>query len=739
LIIEWHGEEYEFHVKELSGKADEWNRNSDADCPIFGADTESVETPQGYEPQCFTLSLGDDHNIYEELEPGCVSLFRFLSKMIVEYSGASLEEAGSVFCYFHNLEYDWLQLVKYDPLLLEMARIGQGPNKDVEVGTVGPYKIIMKKDALFRGSAPHFTLTLERREGRNKRTSFSIKFRDTFSFFPGSLAKASKDLKLPAKKERQADLGQRDYRKETLNADKIDFIDYALIDANNTRLMGEKIRDLHRAANMTKIRPSSPGFAINKLIHGMGPERSIISGVNDQKIMQLIFDCYRGGRTGGIVHGHVENINVYDFHSSYPSSFCSLPSFNANMAYVRVEELDLETVTEILRTTGNAFLRVSGTETDAKYPTLITQHNGKLTPVFGDFENIATTGYELYLGLQTSLTNVVVHEMVVLLDMDDHPFLPFKVFAESTYKEKAAATKGTVEYIGAKLGLNAPYGKLIESRQSALTSASDGLLHVYFIEGMEKDFGQYYYGKLIDAYEKGMTLNDDFENLLDEIAANFDEETIAGMKLKPLMDFPLSIRTYGAYAVPAAAALITGISRTRLCAGAKALLAIYWDTDSLFVNVPRGTTDTEINAKLTQTDSWLAGGAKPIRIGDELGDLDCECSNASGVLAGIKRYYLEGVDGEGNPVVKKATHGLPALQQENAKETLFALATGTGSRYVSKPRPMKARESKTPQEIGSFREKEYKPEFHLDERLVWEEVNGRWEGLLKHFERMDEK
>ena len=742
MKITWRDDTYDFNVTSLNGKADEWNRNSDADAPIFGADTESVETPKGYEPQCFTISSETDGSWYQELSPGCVALYPFL-QFIADNHGNRLEDMGKAFIYFHNLEYDWLQLIKYEPKLLEMARIGVSPSSPVTLQKINGYSVILKKEGLFKGSAPHFTLRLERQQG-GKRYGFDLKFRDTFSYFPSSLEKASKDLKLPVgKMQRQEDLGVRDFRLEELytdngkiiNEDKLYFIEYAKLDASNTRLIAEKIRDLHNEQDMTKIRPSSPGFAINCLLHNMGPDRSIISGTNDQDVMQLIFDTYRGGRTGGIYHGKVENIRVYDFHSSYPASMVSLPSFNENMAYVRVENLSLDNVMEILAQTGNAFLRISGTETSSNYPSIITMHNGKLTPIYGRFENIATTGPEFYLGMKTGLIDVTVHEMVVLLDMDDSPFLPFKEFAEGSYKDKAAALKGTVEYIAAKLKLNAAYGKLIESRHNALTSATDGFLFVPFLEGMEKDFGQYYYNKLVEAYEKDSTLEKEYESLCDELMVTFTEEQLSGMTRKMLMDFPLSGMIYGGYVVPAAASLITGISRTRLCAAMKATGALYWDTDSIFVQLDN---EMDIDALLQRSDDWLAGGIQKIRVGDELGDLDCECYNAKGVLAGTKRYYLEGVDEKGEPVLKKATHGLPALNMNEAKETLTNLATGKTAGYESRPKPTKPGETKNPEEIGAFRGKRYEPKFNLDSRLHWLKTEQGWMGSVKKLETMEQ-
>lgn len=744
MLIKWHGDEYEFAPRTLEGGVDRETKFSNIDAPIFGADTESVHLTDRYEPQCFTLSdpRGEDHLKY--LPEKDFAFHSFMRYMVGRF-GDYLIEAGNAFIFFHNLEYDWLQLVKNDPRLLEMARIGVGPNADVDLFRIGSFKISLKKDALFSGSAPHFTIHI-----RQGRTGCNLFFRDSFSFFPSSLAKVAKDLKLDvAKDERQEDLGLRDFR-QVADADpaKIYFETYAKKDSRVTQLAGERIRDLHIEARMTKIRASSPGYAIHLLYHMMKPGTVIKSGSWDQAIMQLIFDTYRGGRTGGIVHGRVKNVSVYDFHSSYPASMCSLPSFNENMAYVRLEDLRTENVLAILEETGNAFLRVSGTETDSEYPSLITTHNGKLTPIYGAFENIATTGVEFYVGMKSGgLTDVTVHECVVLLDMDENPVLPFKVFAETAYHRKANSAKGTTEYASAKLALNSAYGKLIESRTQTLISARDYGVYLPYIDGMEKDFGNYYYQKYLDAIEIGLTLEEKLDDLMGEILENFEEEVRSKMLHKMFGDYSISGRIYGRNVVPAAASLITAISRARLLAFIKVTGGLYWDTDSGFVQGEY--TDEEMNEILERSDEWLPANVKKLRVGDELGDLDCEIRSASGFLAGIKRYYLSKQDpcpdctgdpecprckGKGTvEIIKSAIHGIPALPKNRTEDVISFLATGQDFDYESKPKPMKANESKTIEEIGSFKSKRYKSAFHLDDRLQWIKTEEGWVGQLKPF------
>lgn len=732
MEVLWRNAEYEFRPKAIAGGGDNYTRYSNIDGNIYGADTESVQLDDRYEVQCFTVSSESkgEHLVY--VEPNAHAFPVFLEWFIREYE-EELFESKFHFMYFHNLAYDWLQLIKNDERLLEMAKIGVSPGEDIRLFKLDRFRIDLKKNSLFAGSAPHVKLKIAR-----GRESFTLLIFDTFSFFPSTLDSVAKDLKLNVEKmERQLDLGQVDYRSlPNDDEEKTYFEKYSKIDAQVTRLAGERIRELHRVAGMTKIRPSSPAYAISLLYHLMTEEQSIVTGTTDESIMQLILDTYRGGRTGGIYHGQVENISVLDFHSSYPASMLSLPSFNPNMVYYRLsgDELNLPNVIEIIEETGNAFLTISGTETDEKYPTLLTTHGGKLTPIYGAFENQSTTGYEFLVGVKSgTLIDITVHECVVCMDTDEDPFLPFHKFASSAYERKEQAEKGSVEYISAKLALNSAYGKLIESRSQTMLGASDARDYLPYIDGMEKEFGNFYYMEYMKALEEGKRLGDIYESLIDQLHENFEEDVCETMQNKMFGDFSISGRIYGRYVTPAGASLITGQSRARLLVGMKALDALYWDTDSLFVE--DAPSVEEINIRLRDVEHWLPLNAVPVRVGEKLGELDFEMVDGAGYLAGVKRYYL--VDELDNK--KKATHGIPALPKEKVEDVIRSLALGKDYSYESKPKPIKAKESKRKEDIGSFMSRHFNSQFHLDERLNWSRTRNGWKGTVKPFKDIDIK
>lgn len=742
MELDWRGNKYEFFPKSIKGGKDKWTNRSNINGNIYGADTESVQLDDRYECMCFQFSSesqGEDL-IYVDEKVNVLPVF--LEWFLENYEDELLEKKHH-FLYLHNLAYDWLQLIKNDPVLLEMAKIGVTPDSMTDLYTIRGFKITLKKHGIFTGTSPRIILRFQK-----GRQAFTLNIHDTFSFFPTSLEGLAKDLKLPLEKmERQEDLGQVDYRKLPKNDERKKYFEkYSRVDGKIARLAGEKIRELHILADMTKIHPSSPKYAISLLYSGMDDDQYIVTGSDNPKIMQLVVDTYKGGRTGGVYHGQVEDMSVLDFHSSYPGSMLSLPSFSQDMVYANLEgeELEFDNVIEILKETGNAFLLVSGTETDIKYPSLLRTLNNKLTPVYGDFERVATTGYEFLVGVQSGgLTNIVIHECVVLFDTEDEPFLPFKEFAIHAYKRKAAAVKGEVEYTSSKLALNASYGKLIESNGQTLIGASIGNDYLPYMSNMEKDFGSFYYTEYISALEKGYDEDKFYEWVTDQVADNFPDE-YETMELKMFSDFLIGTRTYGRFAVPAAASLITGCSRARLLAAMKALGAVYWDTDSVFI--PNLEADS-VNDKLLVTSEWLPMDAVPVQVGDELGELDFEMMNGFGYLAGTKRYYLRDELFESNVydekgkrlgVEKRATHGIPALPREQVEDVIRALALGSDYSYDSKPKPLKAKESKRKEDIGSFMSRHFRSQFHLDDRLDWVEVDGGWVGQVKDIHTMEE-
>lgn len=731
ITLHWRKNEYEFEYQTRGRLEETKTKYSTIAAPIWGADTESVLLPDGrYEVQCIQLS-GKLFGQHLEWLPSRESAFPLFCRLLLRAWTAE-EEPSQTVLYFHNLEYDWLQLVKDEEKLLAMAKVGVSPNSETYLTSIGSWKVYLDKNCIFTGNAPFIKLKFQlfeesRKKGRSGKT-FRVYIYDTFSYFPSSLKKLGKDLGLEEQKEeRQEDIGLRDYRLEGDNPDKRDFEQYAKQDAKVTRLAGEKIRELHELHGFMKIKPSAPSYAINALYKELPEGVKIKNGSDNPRHIQLALDAYRGGRTGGIYHGEVNNIWVLDFHSSYPASMLSLPSFSPDMAYIELENLELDYVMDILQETGNAFLRVSGTETNEKYPAFLQLIHNRLTPVYGHFEDLTVTGYEFYAAVKSGgLRDVVIHEAVVLLDMEADVYLPFREFALSGYQEKSLSEKGSLSYIAAKLKLNSAYGKLIESRAQKLLGLTDNAAMFPYLEGMEKDFAEYYYESYLECLETGQDENEWYYETTAQVLEEFDQDE-SEWKYQELTEFHVGGYVYGAFVVPAAASLITGCSRARLYCAMKATGALYWDTDSIFLEAE---SEEAIAEALAKTEEWLPDNAVPVRIGEELGEMDIEFRNGSGWLAGTKRYYLE-ADGQ-KP--KRATHGIPALDKDMTKDVIHALATGDDFAYQSKARPTKAKAAASVDDIGKFFSRQYVPKFRLDNRLSWEQTEKGWSGSVIEYQ-----
>lgn len=734
MIVNWRNKKYKFTPRTLVASKDKEGAGAKVtiDANIYAFDTESVSLPDRYEPLCYQLAGPDNKATITYLPERARTLEIIIDEFVRRFSWIEYDR-HYCFMYAHNLAYDWNQIIKQYPDLLAISRTGIGFKEDYLIYEKEDYQVILRKGGLFVGSAPHFTIQVK----ASKREWFDLMFRDTFSFFPVSLGRLTKDLGLVEKLERQEGLGQVDYR--TLpddDPDKIYFEEYAKIDAVATRLTAEKIRELHSHAGMSRIRVSSPGYAINKLYHSVPEGTEIVNGSDDPEIMQLVLDSYAGGRTGGVFHGQVDNITVLDFHSSYPASMVTLPSFAPTMEYIKHPEPESLTTDELLEMIDEChlFARVDGEETDSKYPALIRSVNKKLVPVFGKFEGIATTGVELSVGIRSgSLRIDRITELVLLVEMEEPAVLPFKEFVLDAYERKANAPKGSPDYLSAKLELNASYGKLIESRSETSVSDEVGNIILPYIEGQETEFGHIYYKEYIDSIREDSerTFIEYYPELVDGILDALEGDSISYANFNTLS---LTNLEYGRYVVPAGASLITATSRARLLAMMKGTGALYWDTDSIFI---RGFDLDRLTPELARASEWLPAFVLPLSIGEALGELDAEILNASGYLAGTKRYYLEGVDEDGNRVEKRALHGIPTAPFDIAGEMIKSLATGENFKYEGRQRPKGVKETKKADEVGRFFSRTYEAQFHLDTRLDWEEAPGGWVGKVKEMSEIE--
>jgi hypothetical protein len=219
-----------------------------------------------------------------------------------------------------------------------------------------------------------------------------------------------------------------------------------------------------------------------------------------------------------------------------------------------------------------------------------------------------------------------------------------------------------------------------------------------------------------------------------------------GLKLesRPFDKMDTSKKEFAPSAIPPAAALVTATSRARLRALIKCTGAIYWDTDSAFI---QGKSAEEIAACFELGTKWIHPAFVPLRFGSELGELDLELHDGSGYLAGTKRYFLTGRKGE-KEKIKSAIHGISNLYGTKDKDRIkrrYSEAVirrlaigGSGIRYKTKASPLKAKGNKD-KDVGRFERTSVAPNFKLDERLNWtrDDEKGGWIGSMKTFTEIE--
>lgn len=722
MILKWRNAEYTFIPKTFTANPDS-EKTADVLAPFFAMDTETVVDSTGRcEAICFQVSDGKTGAEWlEYLTSRTSALEPFLESFVAHYKDI-LTSNKTAFIFCHNLLFDWGMLCKDRADLMVILRTGSGIDQPILLYETADHTATLKKGGLFQGTAPYWEIEIK----FTKRIKCLLKFRDTYSYFPASLDSLGKSLNLSEiKLKRPEEIGTLDYRMlHPQDARRIAFEEYAKRDPLVTVLVAENIRTLHLQTSIQKIRVSSPSYAIAYLLHTTKRGTEFHQGVEDETIMQLIVDCYSGGRTGGILHGKVEGISVYDIHSSYPASMLTLPSFSGSTEYIRINprssEYSRADLMELMDT-NHCFVRVSGTETDDRHPALIQNVKGTLTPVRGQFYNIPTTGVELMVGIKSgSIAYWDITEMVILVETESGVLQPFKEFAESAYIRKAKAKSGTPEYVSAKLSLNSSYGKLIESRSPTHIASDDEGVLLPIDNRDPIKWAAFYFADYVAAQTEkaGCDYYDYIKGSIPELietipAAYLEWHCLGALNLQKL--------DYGRYVIPAAAALITATSRARLCVAMRALDAVYWDTDSIFL-IDGCSMDK--NVLLEVESETLPQFIQPVKIGNELGDLGVEIIGAHGYLAGTKRYWL--TDGKD---VKSAIHGMTGLKWEDRESALCLLATGSGLTYESKPRPLTPK-SANADSLGRFESHIISPRFHLDERLQWEYRDGAYHGTV---------
>lgn len=734
MLVKFRGQSVPYQPRLLEPKAPAKNQS----LPEFwlGLDTEAAPLDsERDEVQTIQVSDGlEDKLEYVKSGDGFRHFWSIIIRSLpVDVWKKTKSRPITVPVYCHNWEYDFHILIKDAPLpWVEQSKLNHFyPGFEAEVNAgMKKFRLVVEGGHMI-GNAPTLTVLVI-----HTKTNKQVRLRllDTFPFFPKALGTAAKDLGLQ-KGDRASLIGidwrtipyenfiiTRDENGRYCYVNRYMFEDYGKSDSRIVHALGGRIRQLHMVEGLTSLAVSGAGYAAKVLVKRL--KTPIYGGHGGRAAVQIALDAFHGGRSGRLVHGQVKDCFLYDFRSSYPSIQIGLPALHSDYTLVyRHNNLPLADFMELARKY-HGFARVSGVERDTKYPSLLSANEkGSIRPVVGEFDNIAATAGEIYLGITCGGLEITeVKECIFYAPKAglEHK-KPFEGFIARAWERKSSFEKGTIEYDAAKIQANSGYGKMIEHR-GAQTFFADDIQIKLKKTGEEGE---------VEARNFFLEVHPDYWFEYVEKWHNSIESDYPDPEYIDLKDLLNTQAEFGYYAIPQYAAWITGHAHARLVLLMRVLEAFKWDTDSATTYL---NEDKAAARFATITRDLLPDYIQELRLGENLGEIDLEARNMTGVILGNKRYYLEGeVNKEGiwKKDVKEGHHGLPGVDKKVLKPLLNQDETHRDSDgklfYISKPRPKKIRSTPDLSQVGKFYQKKYNPNF------IWNDNQDHTTGEYKPF------
>lgn len=393
---------------------------------IYGADSETIDG----KPLSFQF--------YSE-HTACDAIYfvneKSAAKSFLEWCGRRKRGVQHV-VYVHNLDFDLIEFLwGYHPKLI-------GPGGDFSF-TVGEWNI--------RGV--YGTPTFCRLSRGN---DLSIVLIDSFSFFRGSLAKASEifcpDLpKLP----RPAGLGERKF---TIK-DK-QFCRYAMRDAEVAFHIGVAIERLHVEFDLQQC-VSVADLAARIFRHRF---LSYTIPQPDREIIECALLSYHGGKNNITAPaGWYQGVTALDISSAYPTAMRQLPAFSNEKLYRRLRAKRIREVPP------HGVYWISGAVDKCAWPVLFS-HSFK--PLDGKIVNVAVQGHELNAALESKEFHPAKIDGWYYDEERDHQAPAFRGFVDDFYKRKETEKDKVLRYMY-KTILNSVYGKFIQTRKTARVAYVD--------------------------------------------------------------------------------------------------------------------------------------------------------------------------------------------------------------------------------------------------------------------------
>lgn len=276
---------------------------------------------------------------------------------------------------------------------------------------------------------------------------------DTFTFFPGSLAKAAQLVcpDLPKLKTPKG-LGKKKF-----TARDKGFVEYAMRDAEIGFHLGKAIADLHREYDIEQA-VSAP-HAAARIFRRQFLKSTLVPA--PRPVMFAALRSYHGGKNGIYVKpGWYRGVNYLDLVSAYPWAMAQLPAFSTDK-YKKYEFIK-GSPRSAADVPAMGIYCVSGTARTCRWPILF-DHAFK--PIQGAFSNVWTTGPELREALRAREIKLSkCWGYVYDVGADKEPS-PFKAYALHFFTKKDTATSPVFKKFF-KLMLNSLYGKLIQKRRN---------------------------------------------------------------------------------------------------------------------------------------------------------------------------------------------------------------------------------------------------------------------------------
>ena len=624
---------------------------------------------------------------------------------------------------FYNMEYDLQRLFNSDSLFFRYVRQYRNNIKWNLPGTTYQVQFVQCNPT---GNGASFQLICYCFESKKVIRIYGL---DMWSYWKTGLSNSAKQLGLGEKIGIEKNWFSKDLNEFTKEEFK-EFVEYSKKDSELTR-------DLYIATANLLGNISLYVFNRNGILPASAPASSAKIAFNyctvdtferpPKAYEQLALNAYHGGYVATLEKGQVNNINIIDLNSAYPSAMVLLPN-PANVVY---EVIDRATWFKPFNQPYGFVCATFNIKDGVRFPAVSKHHKQFTLHQTGIYVKHCISICELNILFELKqIEEAQIHYGYYLVDKeqgDNRSFL--KTFIEKFYKMKKESESGSPNYLASKLLMNSLYGKLIEVHENkipALIEINDLNHEIYHNGKIDKNV----INELAQVY-----VDEDITGLLkysrDQVnKAGEDQKNLNKITVEKILTNKENVS--GFYFLPIYASLITAIARAKLCVLTNLLEAVACDTDSVFTYI--SPASILFNDRIEEANNiCLRNGLGSVNNDKELQGFSVELIGANGFIAGIKQYHLETINGK----YKGAYHCITNPSGDTKEERLIFLAKairdlslGNIVTYKTKAKPVRLKEAllKNTKTYGLFESEDRVIESKEDTRLevVSEMVNKKF-------------